>query len=127
MEYGEQPEHPFTLFNLGSSYLELNRAVEELPLLEKSLARSESGDSIEVQWRAAVAEQPEFLQGWWVAGDGWWEEGVRGQKSWVRKSEMVCVQRGFVLHDGLRGCLRLGLRGCLRLGLRDASPWLHAV
>jgi tetratricopeptide (TPR) repeat protein len=46
MEYAEQPDHPFTLFNLGSSYLEQHRAAEALPLLEKSLARSEPGDSI---------------------------------------------------------------------------------
>jgi tetratricopeptide (TPR) repeat protein len=46
MEYTEQPDHPFTLFNLGSSYLELQRAAEALPLLEMSLARSETGDSI---------------------------------------------------------------------------------
>jgi hypothetical protein len=35
MEYAEQPDHPFTLFNLGSSYLELQRAGEASPLLER--------------------------------------------------------------------------------------------
>src|SRR5438128_9125567 len=44
LEYAEQPDHPFTLFNLGMSYLD--RPAEALPFLERSLARSDPGDSI---------------------------------------------------------------------------------
>ncbi len=46
LEHAEQPEHPFTLFNLGSSYLDLSRPAEALPLLRRSLERSDPGDSI---------------------------------------------------------------------------------
>jgi glycosyltransferase involved in cell wall biosynthesis/tetratricopeptide (TPR) repeat protein len=46
LEYAEQPDHPFTLFNLGSSYLDLSRPAEALPYLERSLERSEPADSI---------------------------------------------------------------------------------
>jgi tetratricopeptide (TPR) repeat protein len=46
MERADQPHDPFTLFNLGTSYCELGRQDEALPLLEECLARSHPGDSI---------------------------------------------------------------------------------
>jgi glycosyltransferase involved in cell wall biosynthesis/tetratricopeptide (TPR) repeat protein len=46
LEYAELPEHPFTLFNLGMTYLDLQYPSLALPLLERSLAHSEPGDSI---------------------------------------------------------------------------------
>jgi len=46
LEQAEQPDHPFTLFNLGMSYLDLKRPADALPLLERSLARSDSAASI---------------------------------------------------------------------------------
>jgi tetratricopeptide (TPR) repeat protein len=46
MELEEQPDHPFTLFNVGSVYRELGRSAEALPHLQKSLAKSHSTDSI---------------------------------------------------------------------------------
>jgi tetratricopeptide (TPR) repeat protein len=45
-EVAEQPHDPFTLFNLGSVYQELERPAEALPLLRLSLERSHSSDSI---------------------------------------------------------------------------------
>jgi tetratricopeptide (TPR) repeat protein len=45
-EVAEQPDDPFTLFNLGSVYQELGRTAEALPLLRRSLERSHPGDSI---------------------------------------------------------------------------------
>jgi tetratricopeptide (TPR) repeat protein len=45
-ESAEQPDHPFTLFNLGSVYQELGRHAEALPLLRRSLERSHVRDSI---------------------------------------------------------------------------------
>jgi tetratricopeptide (TPR) repeat protein/glycosyltransferase involved in cell wall biosynthesis len=46
LEFAEQPDHPFTLFNLGWAYQDLGRIAEALPLLRRSLARSQRGDSI---------------------------------------------------------------------------------
>jgi tetratricopeptide (TPR) repeat protein len=46
LEHAEQPNDPFTLFNLGSIYLELKRHTEALPVLRGSLERSHSSDSI---------------------------------------------------------------------------------
>jgi glycosyltransferase involved in cell wall biosynthesis/Flp pilus assembly protein TadD len=46
MEDAERPDEPFTLFNLGSVYQELGRYDEALPLLRRSLERSQPSDSI---------------------------------------------------------------------------------
>jgi GT2 family glycosyltransferase/tetratricopeptide (TPR) repeat protein len=46
LEEAEQPEHPFTLFNLGSVYLDLGEPSRALPLLRRSLAHSHPADSI---------------------------------------------------------------------------------
>jgi GT2 family glycosyltransferase/tetratricopeptide (TPR) repeat protein len=46
LERAEQPEHPFTLFNLGSVRLELGQAAEALLLFRRSLELSRVSDSI---------------------------------------------------------------------------------
>jgi tetratricopeptide (TPR) repeat protein len=46
VEYAEQPDDPFTLFNLGWAYQELGQIDKALPLLCRSLERSQPGDSI---------------------------------------------------------------------------------
>ena len=46
LERDEQPDDPFTLFNLGSIQTELGRHAEALPLLRRSLERSHAQDSI---------------------------------------------------------------------------------
>ncbi|HYV38483.1 MAG TPA: glycosyltransferase [Gemmataceae bacterium] len=46
IEQNEQPDHPFTLFNLGSVYQELGRLTEALSMFERSLAFSAPHDSI---------------------------------------------------------------------------------
>jgi hypothetical protein len=46
LENAEHPDDPFTLFNLGSVFLELERASEAIPLLQRSIARSHPTDSI---------------------------------------------------------------------------------
>jgi GT2 family glycosyltransferase/tetratricopeptide (TPR) repeat protein len=46
LEEVEQPDHPFTLFNLGSVYLDLGEAARALPLLRRSLDLSHPADSI---------------------------------------------------------------------------------
>jgi GT2 family glycosyltransferase/Flp pilus assembly protein TadD len=46
LEDKDRPDHPYTLFNLGSVYHELGRPAEALPLLRRSLERSHPQDSI---------------------------------------------------------------------------------
>jgi tetratricopeptide (TPR) repeat protein len=46
LEHAEQPDDPFTLFNLGQVHHELGRPAEALPFLRQSLAGSHPQDSI---------------------------------------------------------------------------------
>jgi GT2 family glycosyltransferase/tetratricopeptide (TPR) repeat protein len=46
LDLEDNPDDPFTLFNLGWSYEESGRAGDALPLLERSLALSQPSDSI---------------------------------------------------------------------------------
>src|SRR5207245_130963 len=55
MENAEQPDDPFTLFNLGSVYLDLERPADALPPLQRSLERSATGDSIVRKLYALIA------------------------------------------------------------------------
>jgi tetratricopeptide (TPR) repeat protein len=57
----ERPGDPFTLFNLGSAYLQLGRFAEAVPLLQRSLDRSQPGDSIVPKLYAALAAAHERL------------------------------------------------------------------
>jgi GT2 family glycosyltransferase/predicted Zn-dependent protease len=56
LEDAEHPDDPFTLFNLGSVYLELGRIEEALPLLGRSLQRSQPSDSIVRKLYALLAQ-----------------------------------------------------------------------
>jgi tetratricopeptide (TPR) repeat protein len=55
LEKNEQPDHPFTLFNLGSVLLELGQHREALALLRGSLERSHVSDSIVRKLYALIA------------------------------------------------------------------------
>jgi tetratricopeptide (TPR) repeat protein len=55
-EVADQPDDPFTLFNLGSVFNELGRTAEALPLLSRSLERSSPGDSIVRKLYALLAQ-----------------------------------------------------------------------
>jgi GT2 family glycosyltransferase len=46
LEEAEQPDHPFTLFNLGSVFHEMGQPAEALTALRRSLERSHPRDSI---------------------------------------------------------------------------------
>src|SRR6202035_2408352 len=46
LENEENPDDPFTLFNLGSGYLEQKLPEKALEALQRSLSRSHPGDSI---------------------------------------------------------------------------------
>jgi tetratricopeptide (TPR) repeat protein len=56
LENAERPDHPFTLFNLGSIAQELGRTEEALPLLQRSLELSAPLDSITRKLYALLAQ-----------------------------------------------------------------------
>jgi GT2 family glycosyltransferase/predicted Zn-dependent protease len=56
LEEAEQPDHPFTLFNLGSAYQELGRLPEALAYFGRSLALSQPSDSIVRKLYALIAQ-----------------------------------------------------------------------
>jgi tetratricopeptide (TPR) repeat protein len=56
LEDAECPDHPFTLFNLGSVYQELGRLDEAVGLFRRSLARSQPADSIVRKLYALTAQ-----------------------------------------------------------------------
>ena len=58
MENDEQPDDPFTLFNLGALYQEIDRPAEALPLLRRSLERSRPRDSIVPKLHALIVGVP---------------------------------------------------------------------
>lgn len=69
MEYAEQPDHPFTLFNLGSAYEELGHYEQALPYFWRSLELSAPTDSIVrklysscVQCHRALKQWPKALE-----------------------------------------------------------------
>lgn len=73
IEYAEQPDDPFTLFNLGRSYLDLDRTADALPVLQNSLDRSDSNLSI------VRKLFPLITQAHWHGGDRDRAEAVCGQ------------------------------------------------
>jgi glycosyltransferase involved in cell wall biosynthesis/Tfp pilus assembly protein PilF len=56
VEQFEQPNHPFTLFNLGSVYQEMGRIAEALELFRKSLDLSAPRDSIVRKLYATITQ-----------------------------------------------------------------------
>jgi glycosyltransferase involved in cell wall biosynthesis/predicted O-methyltransferase YrrM len=56
LEDSERPNHPFTLFNLGSIAQELGRPHEAIPLLQRSLELSAPTDSITRKLYALLAQ-----------------------------------------------------------------------
>jgi len=56
VEDREHPDDPFTLFNLGSVYVELGRPADAVALLQRSLDRSNPKDSIVRKLYALIAQ-----------------------------------------------------------------------
>jgi len=56
LEQSEQPDDPFTLFNLGSVYQEMGKLEEAIPLFRRSLAGSCPTDSIVRKLYALIAQ-----------------------------------------------------------------------
>jgi glycosyltransferase involved in cell wall biosynthesis len=55
LDQRERPDDAFVLFNLGWAYLELGRDAEAIPLLQRSLQRSQPADSIVPKLYALLA------------------------------------------------------------------------
>ncbi len=60
-EYAEQPNHPFTLFNMGITYQELGRLAEALDFFRRSLRGSVVSDSIVRKLYASIARCERLL------------------------------------------------------------------
>src|SRR5262249_37911832 len=56
LEDADQPDDPFTLFNLGWAYQELGEVERGLPLLRRSLEKCGPGDSIVRKLYALIAQ-----------------------------------------------------------------------
>jgi len=56
LELADQPDHPFTLFNLGSVHQELGRTAEALKMFQRSLDRSAPQDSIVRKLYATITQ-----------------------------------------------------------------------
>ena len=61
VEDHENPDDPFTLFNLGSVYLEKNELARALELLQRSLRRSDISDSIVRKLYSLLAQTHRLL------------------------------------------------------------------
>ncbi len=126
LEAAEQPDHPFTLFNLGSVYQELGRTAEALACLRRSLERSAAGDSIVrklyaliVQCHRRLGQHAEALAAC-QAGRAYYPEDaellfleglVRRERQDYRGAE-ACLLRLLDTHEGQHfGSVDAGLRG----------------
>jgi glycosyltransferase involved in cell wall biosynthesis/tetratricopeptide (TPR) repeat protein len=101
----ETPDHPFTLFNLGSITQELGRPAEALPLLRRSLERSQPGDSIVRKLFSVIAQCHRQLQ---QAGEAL--AACRAGRSYFPEdAELLFVEgmvrRGHGDREGARACL----------------------
>src|SRR5262249_48602981 len=56
LDHRDYPDHPYVLFNLGSTLRELGRPAEALPYLQRSLALSHPEDSISRKLYALVGQ-----------------------------------------------------------------------
>jgi tetratricopeptide (TPR) repeat protein len=154
LEQPEQPDNPFTLFNLGQVYQELGRPAEALPLFRASLAGSAPGDSIVrklyallAQCHLRLAQGPEALRAC-RAGLGHFpedaellvQEGLVRRRLGDRPGARACWERALAtqpgryfasVHAGLRGYLtRHNLAAlCRELGDRAAAEahWRAAL
>ncbi|MCI0702677.1 MAG: glycosyltransferase [Planctomycetia bacterium] len=95
LEETEQPDDPFTLFNLGSVMLELRQTEEALPYLLRSLTRSHPRDSIVRKLHAQIAQCHHRA--------GRQEEALRacaaGREHYPDDAELLFVE-GLVRQDG---------------------------
>jgi tetratricopeptide (TPR) repeat protein len=110
-EVADQPDDPFTLFNLGSVYQELGRTAEALPILQRSLALSHPTDSIVRKLYALIVachrrlRQPKEALSACRAGRGIYPDDVE-----------LLFQEGLVLRElgdpaGAEACLLRLLKG----------------
>lgn len=98
LELKEQPDHPFTLFNLGMTYAEVGRYVEAVEFLQRSLKHSQPGES---HLRKAYA----LLVGAFSQAnrpDDAWQTCETGLKLFPLDDELR-FRKGALLHEQGRG------------------------
>jgi len=96
MEQGEQPNDPFTLFNLGAVLRELGQRNEALPFLVQSLSLSHPRDSIVRKLYSMVAQLQHEL--------GSLEDGLqtssRGRALFPNDAELLFIESIFLTEKG---------------------------
>ena len=96
LEKTEQPDDPFTLFNLGSICLELDRVAEAMPALHRSLERSHPTDSIVRKLYSLIVQCHRKL--------GQIDEAIHvcteGQNLYPHDAELLFVLAGLLLDRG---------------------------
>jgi tetratricopeptide (TPR) repeat protein len=154
LDYAQDPENPFTLFNLGSVYQEMGRTAEALELFRRSLQRSQPADSIVrklyalvVQCHNHLGQRQEALAACQQGRSHYpedvellFQEGVvrRGlsdlagaEVCWRQALAVPPGQHFASVHTGLRGYLsRCNLGGLYREQGRDAeaeAQWRAAL
>jgi glycosyltransferase involved in cell wall biosynthesis len=114
MELAEQPDEPFTLFNLGGTYLDLGRFEEALPPLRRCLETAPAGATflprahvLLVQGLRAVGRPEEALRGCRAGRDRHpgdaelcFEEGLLRQAAGDAAGAQVCFERLLELPAG---------------------------
>jgi FkbM family methyltransferase len=126
LELADQPDHPFTLFNLGSVTQELGRTAEALKMFERSLERSAPQDSIVrklyatiTQCHRALGQQSEALAACRAGLDLFsddvellFQEGVTLRETGDVEGAIRCWERCLQAPQGMHfASVNTGLRG----------------
>jgi tetratricopeptide (TPR) repeat protein len=96
LELGEDPEHPFTLFNLGMTYQDVGRAEEAVGFLRRCIARSGPGES---HLRKAYAYLVSCQRRLGRAGDAW-QSLEEGLALFPRDAELLFLKAGLLQDAG---------------------------
>jgi GT2 family glycosyltransferase/tetratricopeptide (TPR) repeat protein/SAM-dependent methyltransferase len=93
LELQEQPDHPFTLFNLGMTYADIGQYEEATGYLRRSIERSGEGESHLRKAYALLVHCHAQLQ----RPDEAWEICTRGLRLFPRDAELQ-FRKGILLH-----------------------------
>lgn len=97
LELHEQPNHPFTLFNLGMTYADLDQHEEAVRFLERSLTNSGSGESHLRKVYALLVHSYQALG----KREKAWDTCKQGLDIFPRDAELL-FRKAALLHDGGR-------------------------
>ena len=127
LENQENPDDPFTLFNLGSVFIEQKEPAKALAALERSLVRSRPTDSITRKLYSMVAQCHRFLgnlvdaksvcqEGRKLFSDDpeiLFQESIVHQRLGDKRSAIACLERLLDAEQGTYfASVDTGLRGC---------------